>query len=379
MAAALLLLLLACGPLDRLQELNRKGRVLATGVAIIDQGDYLAFEAYHNLKKLPGYQLESRTTLRDNNGALSTITTILQHDAQGNSYSVTQSPNGDRIETYIVDGRAYVYESTYKGWVETTPDSMPSGSPATSLTHPIRLISQLGAVPTKAGQETLQGRAATRYNLEYITAELAKTLGKGQSAGAVELHGTLWVDDQTGALLKSEILFYENNARQPSQEYLLETSQIGNIPPIAAPSPLVNPAAVVDATATAQAWSVLQVKLDHQGSIISFEVIPVEIGQHNSSAGMRLILRQLPANLLSEADAQAFLTRFGQQLKLSIPQQNLVTASAGFEAQSLSPQTQSIEVIYFFEVDLKELDHVELVLSSPGNPLFAAVPVANKD
>jgi hypothetical protein len=389
MVMVLLLLLLACGPLNRLQDFTRKGQVLATGVAIMGEGNYLAFDAYENLQGLPGYRLEIRSSSRDQSGYLSNQITTSEHDAQGNVYTLTRTPAGRENEIYFVDGHTYVFEAQYNGWVElgtvTLAEAQQNsvGSPAglSQTENFMQLLPQFGAVPTEAGHETIQDRAATRYELEYITAELAETFGN-QVDVAIDLQGTLWIDDQTRALLKSEILLYDNDTRQPRQEFLLEVTEIGNIEPIVAPEPVVNPAAIVSATATSQAWSLIQAELNYGGQPIFFELIPVQVSQAtaglDAGAEMQLILRQIPPNLLA-TETELFLTELGRQLSMSIPKYNMIIASDGFQITNVDSQTHSVEVIYLFKANLEDFSHVELVLASSGNPIFAPVPVAGNE
>ena len=386
--ALTLLLLLACGPFTQLQELNHKGRVLATGVAVMGEGDYQAFEAFENLNRLPNYRLESRATYRDQAGGITNFRVIAEHDSYGNVYTVAQTPDGRQQEIYVVDNHTYVYQTEYDGWIDlgtVAPDEteqIDGGVPTelSQVVNPVQFLTQLGAVPTATGHEFIYSRAATRYELEYITAHLTETFGEQQDNTAFDLQGKLWVDDQTGALLRSEILIYDSGARQPSQEYFLETSRIGSVEPIQLPSPIINPAAIISATATARAWSVLQATINYQGTTVDFELVPLQISPATNStqpgAAMRLILRRLPPELSADTDTRTFLAYLEQQLKLSIPQHNLVVASGGFQLEQLDIQAGSLEVVYFFDADLEDLAHVELILSGPGNPIVAAVPVA---
>jgi hypothetical protein len=384
-----LLLLIACSPFNRLQELNHKSRILATGVAVMGEGEYQAFKAFDNLDKLSNYRLESRTTHRDQAGKVSNFKVISEHDSHGNIYTVTQTPDGRQHEIYVVEEHTYVYETAYDGWIDLgtiAPDEAQQtdgGFPAGlgPVVNPVQVVAQLGAVPTVAGHEFIYSRAATRYDLEYVTAELTETFGNRQSNDTFDLQGRLWVDDQTGALLRSEILFYRSEARQPSQEYFLEVSRIGSVEAIELPAPVVNPAAVVSATATAQAWSVLQAKVNYQGRPVDFELVPLQISPATDStqpgAAMRLILRRLPADIGTDTETHAFLAQVEPQLKLGIPQQNLVVASGGFQMDQLDLEEGSVDVVYFFDVDLAGLAHVELILSGPGNPIVAAIPVVD--
>ncbi|MEW5961879.1 MAG: hypothetical protein AB1801_29510, partial [Chloroflexota bacterium] len=56
MGAALLSLgLLACGPLNQWQSLNRQQQALATQTALLGKNSPLIADAYHKLQTLPGY------------------------------------------------------------------------------------------------------------------------------------------------------------------------------------------------------------------------------------------------------------------------------------------------------------------------------------
>jgi hypothetical protein len=379
---ALLMFILACGPLSQLQTLNQKGRALATGVAVVGQGDYAAFEAYQKLNQLPGYRLENRAIFRDSAGVRSVFTSLSEHDAQGNIHIVSLSPDGRQDETFLIAGQTYVFEPKYNGWVNVTGVSGQTGQPAgvNQISRSIQLLAQFGAVPTPAGQEPIQGRPATRYKLEYIAAELAQALSNRPATSPVKLQGTLWVDNQTGALLRSELLFYESDARQPSQEFFLEVSDIGAIAAIGPPAPIVNPEAVVAATATAQAWTVQQVNLNYKNTPVAFELIPLEAGQLSADptpkAQVNIMLRRLPPDFNLNTDLEPFLKFLQQQLSLSIPRQNLVAPSNNFQLESADEQNDTAQAAYFFEVNLGDYNHVELIIANPGNPIFVAVPVA---
>jgi hypothetical protein len=76
-------------------------------------------------------------------------------------------------------------------------------------------------------------------------------------------------------------------------------------------------------------------------------------------------------------EAEPFLAQLGEQLTLSIPKKNLVVKSNGFQIETIDPENDALTVIYFFETELGDFSHVELILASPGNPVLAAVPVAD--
>lgn len=384
-AVLFVLLLLACGPWNQWQDINRKGRALATGVAVINEGEFLAFEAYEKLQQLPGYHLESRNSVRDETGSFNTAITVSRHDARGNRHTVTETTDGGRLETYFVDGRTYVFDTQYNGWIdleETTPYEAQHNTPATpdQTTNMMQLLPQFGAVPTKSGQEIMQNRAVTRYELEYVTAELAEAFSD-QVEASTNLHGTLWVDDESGALLRSEILLFDKSARQPRHEFVMEISQIGQVAAIAVPAPVIDLEALVSATATAQAWTVSQATLNFQGRPVTFELVPVQIAQRMhqnvTTAEMELTLRRFDAGFSPDTELTPFLTQLGQQLVLSIPQHNKVIKSDGFRVERVDLENGTVEVVYLFQTPLEEFNHVELVISGVGNPLFVPIPVIN--
>ncbi len=372
--------LLACTPLTQLQSWGQKSQALATGVAVIDQGDFLAFEAYHKLQQLPGYQLTSQSTNRVVEGDASTQTTIKQIDAQGNVHSVTSGADNQIREHFTIAGITYLFDEQYQGWVEASSGEI-SAHNLSQADEIIGLLPQLGTIPTETGREVLlHNRAATRYTLTSIATELAAAFGK-ELETATELQGTLWLDDQTGALLKAEISLVDPETGQPEREFLLETTDIGNIEPITAPAPLINPAAAVSATSTAQSWSTVGVEFMYQGQLITFQVLPIEARKSSRQpfeAEVELQLHQLPAGLPLETNAESLLTQLGQQLQLSIPEQNIVVNSQNFRVTLIDPPQHIIEVTYLFQADLQDFNYAELIIANSSNPLFVTVPVVHE-
>jgi hypothetical protein len=388
LAATLLLITLACGPLEELRTVNRLEQALATGTAVIHASNKLAAEAFEKIETLPGYRLETRYIVRDKTGKHTTQTSIRDYDAEGNFHILPEPDDDLQTEMYYVDGHAYMYEPEYDGWidlgtispVEVRRDGETALTSTDPMRHPMQLLTHFAAVPTKVGRDTLDNRAATRYDLRYVEAEIVEAFGQESTDdSSIQLRGTLWTDDETGSLLKSEILLYHQGAGLPSQEYLLQISEIGNIDPIALPSPVVDPGAIASATATAQAWTVLEVVLNFQDKQINFEAIPVRVTQVPASsprsAEVQFMLRQLPDSIFLEANLEPFLVQLRQQLSLSIPKRNLIVTSSGFRLENSNPQNRTLDVHYFFNADLENFNHIELILAQPGNPLFAPVPV----
>jgi hypothetical protein len=370
-----LLLLLACTPFNRLAELNRSGQAVATGIAVINQGDFRVLSAYSKLQELPGYRLETQLLLRDQANSAVTITAIRTHDARGNSHTITQQPHQTPLESYFVDGQTYRFNPTYNGWVISTGADAEQSALAEQIMQFPRWLAQFGAVPVAAGPEVVEGRAATRYTLQYLTTKLAAAAGRPTEAATPRLEGTLWVDDETGALIKAEILLFDSSdSRQPNQEFLLTVNDIGQVAVIAAPSPLIDIEGQVAATATAQAWSVLKITLTYQQQPISFDLIPLEVTPSSPGpARLKLSLRSLPGYILDSPDD--FLVQFQKQLTLSLPQNNTTAVSSGYVVDTIDASRGSIEVRYQFEANLENSEHAELIIAGAGNPIFAPVPV----
>lgn len=373
--AGFLLMLLACAPVGGLLGFTQEQQAVATLETLVNNGDFLALTAYQKLPKLPGYQLEARHTSHSPGGDSATRRITISVDETGNRHVINQTAAGQVIETYFVAGRSYFYSSQYQGWIS------PENSPAVAATLPLeefphQWFAVLGVVPTATGHEDIAARPATRYNLKYIMPELTGALGQS-AAGPVNLQGTLWVDDETGAALKSEILLFEDSSRQPSQEFVLQITQVGGIEPISAPAPVVDPDGIVAATATAQAWSALRVTVQFEGQPVSFELIPAQIRQDTAdTAEMALELKNLPPEIASGGVLEAFLVELGSQISLSIPQKNLTASSTHFQLTHTDPDSAAASVSYFFNARLEDFSHVELILSAGGNPVYAPVPVA---
>ena len=161
----LLLLLLACGPVDQLLEYNQSSRAVATGVAIINAGNYPALDAYQKLRRLPGYRLTSQQITKADTEIVATTIVTREFDSTGNSYVIANtSDSSSPIETYLINGKTYTFKEAYSGWVAQPQDTSPNAlSGATQIEYPIQLLAQFGAVPVETSQETIQARPTTRY------------------------------------------------------------------------------------------------------------------------------------------------------------------------------------------------------------------------
>lgn len=378
---------LACGPLSHWQESGQPEEISKINTLSVVETEDLLSRAYEKIERLPGYRLESHKTTRNKAGGQTTQTQIRQQDAGGNIHLVTEMPDGQQSEIYLVEGHSYMFDAEHQGWVDLSDAAQtefqhPDQAPQTdsNLSEELRqLLTQFATIPAKGGRETIGRRVTTRYELQPILADLAGVFDHELTGAPVELRGSIWVDRQTGALLKSEVRLYEPEASQPVQEYRFEITEIGQVAPITIPEPVLDLPAIAAATATAQAWNSLEVELSYQDEAINFEITPVRVTQISNSsprkAEMHLLLSQLPAHLFADTDPEAFLAQLREHLSLSIPKHNLIVTSTGFSLQNSDVQEHTLEVLYFFNVDLEDFSHVELILSRPGNPFFVPVPV----
>jgi hypothetical protein len=359
--------------------LNRSRQILATLETMVEEGDRPALTAYQRLHKLPGYQLEGRHIIRTKDGDETVNQISTTYDENGNSHTVRHGAAGQTDESYLVGGRLYYFDPQQQIWVEAENASGDYGN--IDYQFPFHWLGQMGIIPTATGQDTIAQRPATRYSLRSIMSELMGAVGQPDAAPTSRLQGTLWVDEETGALLKSELLLFENGSSQPIQEFALEVVKVGDIAPIEAPSSAASPGAAIAATATAQAWSAVQVTLNlrDQDQPTTFALIPVEIRQLNPGlASLQIILQQLPANVLVSPELDSFLDELEKRLTLSIPQNNLTTASMQYQLEEVDPIQTRLTVRYSFNADLDNFDHVELIITGSGNPIFAPVPVADR-
>lgn len=367
-------LMLTCSAVTQLPTLSVR-QVLTPETTRVEPVDFNLAAAFARLAVLPGYQLVSQNTTRDSAGEPVLLTSTTEIDLAGSSHTLTYSSDGSETETYVVAGRGYTFDPQYAGWVEQP-------APPLALTEADRLIQRLApfdASLREAGRGSIAGRSAIRYELQYSRADLTQAFGNN----AADVSGLVWVDTETGAPLKLEIRLYPDKAGQPGQEFELEVSQIGQIAPIAAPTPVVDPAAIAAATTTAQSLTVLEASLDYQGELLRFELTPMQVIQSPNvtplTAEMRLLLRQLPPQLFLPTNLEPFLTHLGGQLALSIPERNEAVPSSSFRLESSDTAQNSLEVVYVFKANLEDFSHVELILSGQGNPAIAPVPVGNRD
>ena len=372
-ATLLLLMTLACGPLYRLQEFNRQNHITSTATLPTGKKNELNIaEAFAKTQTLPGYRFEHQHIFQDNDGQQTKQLNSGEIDSWGNVHLVNQSTEGQPQEIVVVDDHIYEFSPEYQAWINSPDDQFINSNIAelSSVKNIIQLTTHAGTVPIQVKQETVLNRQATRYSV-------ADTIQTDQSP--VDLRGTLWVDDQTGAIIKSELFLYHDADSLPVEELVLTVDNIGNVDTISAPSPIVDPTTAVAATETAQMQLALPARMNYQGEIIKFDIIPIQATRLLDSAPRQaevvLMLNRLPGNLFLEESVNPFLAQLREQLTLSVPEQNLVVTSAGYQLADKNPINRTIKVSYIFNADLENQAHVELIIAGPGNPIVMPVPV----
>ena len=382
-------LTLGCGLLSRFTGSDQQPTSVlpATKVAALNHNSQLVAEAYTKIETLPGYHLESQHFIAGNQENPLVVKVVKTYDSAGNVHILVETTENQGYERYIVDGFVYQFDVEYKGWVnlgKVSAEMQQSGSELNLAglaiaVDPAQLMAQFGAVPTQARSEMLNQRPATHYRLQHIFTEVAEAFNQEPPSLPTNLSGTLWIDEETGALLKSEIILYEAQTGEQTQKHSLEISNIGRQPPLTAPSPIVDPEAIVAATATAQAWTVLSAEILYRGTPTTFDFIPIAANQiANSSprqAEVQVLIRRLPPYILLDDNIDPFLSQVRHQLTLSIPNRNLVVTSSGYHLETIDQEQAILKVRYLFNADLENFAWTELILAGQGNPQFAPVPV----
>jgi hypothetical protein len=365
-ATLLWLLMLACGPLDRLQEFNRqKQKTLSTPTNI--SGDSLNITAaFTNLLTLPGYRLQlQRVNHQGEQRASQTIT--VEYDRSGNTH-LTQDATETPGEIYVVNGQTYFFSNEYQGWVKTSQPVTTRLNEMKPTVELLALLTHPGVKSLERAPDSLLNRPATRYVLTTDPGTVPET------------RGTLWLDNTTGAVIKIELFLYEGAGSRPTQEWLLTVTAIGSATALTPPTPIIDPTSAAAVTATAEAQAAWPASITYQGQPVNFNLIPLQARQtaNSSPRQVEVIMRlnQLPPVLFQGASFEPFLAQLRQKLTLSIPERNLVVTSSGFQLKNNNTQNYTLTAHYFFNADLEDFNQVELILSEQGNPLFMPIPVS---
>ena len=380
----MLCFLLACSLLSQSSQDRPPSEIPATRVEVNNRNHQLVALAYDNIAKLPGYQLEQSHVLIDAGQREISYLATSAYDENGNRHANIQVMDQPVVELYAVQEEQYIFDPKYQAWVnvarrpaEETQVILPSTLGI--IENPTQLLAQFGAVPIEPVADTVDNRPAMRYRLAPFIATMAETGEQRSTALPISLTGNIWVDDESGALLKSEIAFYESETGQLIQAHKMEVSRIGQIEKIELPDPIIDPIAIVSATATAQVWTVLNGHMNYRGTPITFELIPLAVRQIPDtsplSGEVSLLIRALPDHVVLDGELDPFLSQLRQQLKLSIPNRNLIVTSSGYKSGRRPEGNPEFRASYTFNVDLEDFERVELILSGPGNPQYAPVPV----
>ena len=95
MMAGFVIVLLACGPLDRFRPTTPPPTATASETTLLRANSQLIARAYQVIETLPGYRLETRHLVRDEAGQLiSQVIITKAYDPAGNLYSRSQARDG---------------------------------------------------------------------------------------------------------------------------------------------------------------------------------------------------------------------------------------------------------------------------------------------
>jgi hypothetical protein len=181
---------------------------------------------------LPSYTLSASESMPSASGT--NALTTLQAEVQGTNVHYVLDADGDKTEAFLFDGKEY----------EVVGGKIQPGSAMLSATwslwqlDPLTILSAVGMADPKAESGTsLEGRQVDVYSVD--NTGLGGT-GQDSSFGLLpvsitSIHGTIWIDHESGALLKADLEF-EANVKKPGEttpsasgkgEFHLAVSQIG--------------------------------------------------------------------------------------------------------------------------------------------------------
>lgn len=186
-------------------------------------------------KTLASYHIEvsgSEPVLNQDTKKVETETYSLKADVSGEDVHMTQtittgSQAAKTTEGYIIGGGMAKSEAGGKEYETVAGKTQESfWVSLTWVTFPLRLIAPLTIAATGSsaqGEETIDGRAAEKYGVDSANAP-AGVMGILSAMFTVtSSKGTVWVDKQTGALLKATLDFQQNEVDPPGSGTVVGT------------------------------------------------------------------------------------------------------------------------------------------------------------
>ncbi len=178
-------------------------------------------------KTLPSYHIEvsgSEPVLNQDTKKVETETYSLKADVSGENVHMTQtiatgSQAAKTTEGYIIGGGMSKSEAGGKEYEVAAGKTQESFWVSLAwVTFPLRIIAPLTIAATGSsaqGEEAIDGRAAEKYGVDSANAP-AGVMGILSAMFTVtSSKGTVWVDKQTGALLKATLDFQQNVVDPP--------------------------------------------------------------------------------------------------------------------------------------------------------------------
>ena len=193
-------------------------------------------QAYKNLQQLKNFREKWSLTGIALVGFSGTLSPVFDY-ADGNT-KVAMTSGGATIEAYKVNGQLYT-RAPLLG-VVPADQSNPLAPTAENLfalpDQILKVIIPSGAQYTRAGSETVNGRAATKYTSTIAVSDLG-VLNPALSGQQGSAATTIWVDDAQGyiAAIDSSISATTSGTTATPIKVHLDVTDVGQVPAITVP------------------------------------------------------------------------------------------------------------------------------------------------
>ena len=211
-------------------------RAATPGTPATPAGNVTPEQAYKNLQQLKNFREKWSLTGIALVGFSGTLSPVFDY-ADGNT-KVTMTGGGATIEAYKVNGQLYTRAPVLG--VVPADQSNPLAPTAENLfalpDQILKVIIPSGAQYTRAGSETVNGRAATKYTSTIAVSDLG-VLNPALSGQQGSAATTIWVDDAQGyiAAVDSTISATTSGTTATPIKVHLDVTDVGQVPAITVP------------------------------------------------------------------------------------------------------------------------------------------------
>lgn len=192
-------------------------------------------KAYENIQKLPGYHAESTLRGQKADGSTTYIRLVRDVDAEGNFHLSAWDKESDTpsFELYYVNKHVYMGQGGQ--FFDLGEQPLEQASAFYQIYDLPFAMLLLGAADLQpVGHETVGGLACTKYRASFE--QWVKLYLQAKAGVTYTSEGYLWISDQYGAIVKSNVqatLIEEGQTSSFSAE--TEISQVGQVGPIRVP------------------------------------------------------------------------------------------------------------------------------------------------